>query len=664
MKKFLLSLAAVMTCFFGYADEAHYTITFKTGSKTMGSVSSLSDLIDTGIDYVSTFKDDKNVIPQTADGVSIGSNNNAGSLTLVLSDNGKKTAKRIVLVDVKSKSGTISMDVNNIGEQNATTTVENLTYSYDVATEISEITINASKKSYLKSIEVYYDDNSGSDTPTEPIAYEPNFQDVSLTVGETYNVNLGDKHPSSMILVSGNDDIATITDDGIITAVGVGTTTITCSWDADENFKAPEKDLTFDVMVKGTVDPSDATQAYFYSPSVTANIPDYGTKLVNGSGVSGGNNNTAKTALCAVEGGFNSNAVNLTFSSTDGSNFAYINKDNKISIYKGNTFTFSVPLGFEISEITFNATNDKLSADCGSFVNGTWTTKNGESNSSVKFTYASNASSNWTSNCISEIKVKYNPIEKTDFAWEGISSSSEGVFVEDYDIWMPENTPEATVSVILPTGFKGDSKNFNWELVWNEESSNPLSYNIENGNMVLKSTETGIFQYSLSIIGSVYYKDSDAFVGKKNIYVYPHVNDHFNYDDTELSLCLDQETGIFKLTKYEETCTEGYKYFYKVDNNASVTRAAADEGYTEYNHETGITLEEGRHTLEFVAEKNGVRSYQPKIFSISVSTGVEAIGAEAGEAVYFDLQGRRVNGQPEQGLYIVRKGGKTSKVVL
>ena len=40
--------------------------------------------------------------------------------------------------------------------------------------------------------------------------------------------------------------------------------------------------------------------------------------------------------------------------------------------------------------------------------------------------------------------------------------------------------------------------------------------------------------------------------------------------------------------------------------------------------------------------------------------GVEGIAEDEGEAEYFTLQGVRVD-EPEEGIYIVRKGGKSSK---
>lgn len=54
---------------------------------------------------------------------------------------------------------------------------------------------------------------------------------------------------------------------------------------------------------------------------------------------------------------------------------------------------------------------------------------------------------------------------------------------------------------------------------------------------------------------------------------------------------------------------------------------------------------------------------QPATVTFATGTGVDSVADEAAEAVYFDMQGVRVE-NPGKGLYIVRKGEKVSKVIL
>lgn len=89
-----------------------------------------------------------------------------------------------------------------------------------------------------------------ADGPAEPVAYEPNFADVELWEGETAALNLGNKYPTDIIFVSENESVATVSDEGVITAVGAGETTVSVTWDADENFLASTDPVTFKVVVK------------------------------------------------------------------------------------------------------------------------------------------------------------------------------------------------------------------------------------------------------------------------------------------------------------------------------------------------------------------------------------------------------------------------------
>lgn len=125
-----------------------------------------------------------------------------------------------------------------------------------------------------------------ADGPSEPVAYEPNFADVEIWEGNTAQIELGSKHPTDIIYVSENESVATVSDEGIITAVGAGETTISVSWDADENFLASTEDVTFKVVVKGLPEGSqfesitganfaDISGNTYASYSVSTDFADY-----------------------------------------------------------------------------------------------------------------------------------------------------------------------------------------------------------------------------------------------------------------------------------------------------------------------------------------------------------------------------------------------------
>lgn len=87
-----------------------------------------------------------------------------------------------------------------------------------------------------------------ADGPSEPVAYEPNFADVELWEGNSVTLDLGAKHPE-VVFISNNESVATVSDEGIITGVSVGETTITAMWDATEEFLEGETEFKVSVVV-------------------------------------------------------------------------------------------------------------------------------------------------------------------------------------------------------------------------------------------------------------------------------------------------------------------------------------------------------------------------------------------------------------------------------
>ena len=71
----------------------------------------------------------------------------------------------------------------------------------------------------------------------EPQDYKPAFPaELSMRVGDTYSLDLGEIHPDVKFTVEGN--AVSVSDAGIITAANAGTATITASWDANDDWNA------------------------------------------------------------------------------------------------------------------------------------------------------------------------------------------------------------------------------------------------------------------------------------------------------------------------------------------------------------------------------------------------------------------------------------------
>lgn len=111
---------------------------------------------------------------------------------------------------------------------------------------------------------------------------------------------------------------------------------------------------------------------------------------------------------------------------------------------------------------------------------------------------------------------------------------------------------------------------------------------------------------------------------------------------------------------------EGVSVWYKIETETVANAPAREvnaEGYTKYEGEP-ITLTNNMKSVTYYAEDNatGAKS-EPVTYAIDFLSGIAGIEAEAGEAVYYNLQGVRVE-NPAKGLYIRVANGKSQKVIM
>lgn len=145
---------------------------------------------------------------------------------------------------------------------------EDKSASGDTSTELTwdnlslagnDVVIKLSEKSsygfHLQRVEVTYTTAGQVDPPvTEPQEFKPNFVDpLVMTVGDTKDVAPAGADIPEIIYISNDDAIATVSDEGVVTAVAEGTTTITAAWEATDKWLANEDGVTFTVNVKAPV---------------------------------------------------------------------------------------------------------------------------------------------------------------------------------------------------------------------------------------------------------------------------------------------------------------------------------------------------------------------------------------------------------------------------
>lgn len=112
---------------------------------------------------------------------------------------------------------------------------------------------------------------------------------------------------------------------------------------------------------------------------------------------------------------------------------------------------------------------------------------------------------------------------------------------------------------------------------------------------------------------------------------------------------------------------EGVSVWYKLtmeNPQGSLMREPNAQGYTQYTYTEPVQLNTSVKSVSFYAvdDATGAKSVV-KTYDVDVQSGIVGIEAEDGEAVYYNLQGVRVE-NPVKGLYIRVANGKSQKVIL
>lgn len=123
--------------------------------------------------------------------------------------------------------------------------------------------------------------------------------------------------------------------------------------------------------------------------------------------------------------------------------------------------------------------------------------------------------------------------------------------------------------------------------------------------------------------------------------------------------CVPFEYVAFRNVTFK--ASTNYYGYYEIED------VLGDIGYI-YNRFSITLPDAGDTTTQY--DVIGIMSNDPDDFDIwpisfvkSVNTGVETIGEAEGEAVYYNIQGIRVDNPENGGLYIVVKNGKASKMI-
>lgn len=278
MKKLLLNTFGLLAVFFtllafsstASAVEKSFTITFKTGTSNNGSnftsTSEISSIVESGSEqYVSSFSDFNNASAGLY-GLKVGTNAGVGAFNVTFASAVKAT-KIEVVTSVNKNPSYQKLDIayNSITENITTFSFTDeinekskvCTLTFDGNTEISSLFLNKTNSSktssqqgfiFIKSITVTYNEEVGNPDYITPeltwsaeeataVLGDESFVAPTLTFGPAENaedVEILTQYRSS------DPNVATIDNNGKLTLVGRGTTTITAYVEAYEGYNAQE----------------------------------------------------------------------------------------------------------------------------------------------------------------------------------------------------------------------------------------------------------------------------------------------------------------------------------------------------------------------------------------------------------------------------------------
>ena len=189
-------------------------------------------------------------------------------------------------------------------------------------------------------------------------AFENGFDVYTATGGSivcTVKSNDVALSPQPTISYSSSDEkVATINEDGMVTFIKAGTTTLTASFEGDDEYEACE--ATYDLTLFDT-NPQKTTVNIGFNNNL------YGTSFT-GAGAAG-------------DGPVSGSVDNVTVEANQGTSNNFYISDSETRIYSGGTITITAPAGYTMTNIIFNSgtapSRWDVSASVGTLSSVTWT---------------------------------------------------------------------------------------------------------------------------------------------------------------------------------------------------------------------------------------------------------------------------------------------------
>lgn len=564
------------------------------------------------------------------------------------------------------------------------------TYSYDKEGLIIDSTKIQGVKPGTYTVEVTtaankdYLEGHGSFTVVVK-AVDKRKETVLLFESETYTTTFGqpfespelttDDNVTPITWTSSNESVATVAD-GVVTIKGIGTTVITASFNGNDEFK-PCESASYTLTVK------DPNGPMIGRKTATFNFMDnnYGMDVHN-------INNGAGTYEEKVKS-FSEGNITITpsgkyriWGASDGNQLRVQKLTNNVE----GGLKFSCSEG-KIVSISWTGSGTLLAADGKTSLPSP--IKFDEESNITDVEYALN-----TNLQLKTITVEYmGEVENLNLALGSQTSDTNSRLTWSKDgvahlgnAFCTDGLHENVNVTIKPVGTFDRPENFtelhhhskgldSW--IENENDENELS-------ATLLSSDELKFYVPCSGIYEVTLEAKDGSPQKKTAIM--EIEPSFAglcFDDNEKSIVIDGKITIGNgddgtATKHRLSLPGWYnkvEYIWektqdlpdttpKFESRAKVAAQAENEPWVEVPADKVIefpTLTRGNLRLRIT--KNGLTTESP-IYTLDVATGVEEIFAEEGVAEFYTLSGLRVYGDLQPGLYIVRKGGKSAKILV
>lgn len=560
-------------------------------------------------------------------------------------------------IKVKASSGNanvvnISVSVGGTaflrnGSATATLTTTSTEYTFTGEAVAGDVVISytmvngktTTKASYLEAITIVYK-NAG------PKDYEQTFADMTLEVGESKVLDLGEEHPETFVIDAEDAAIAEVVEaEGVFTITGkaVGTTKVSVMWEGEGwNGGETEFNVTVNPVLPAPELSFDKAEITEYIGSLEQDLPVL--TATEGLKITYSSSNEAAATVDAQTGAVTLVAAGTTtITATSEATAEYKAGEASYILNVKAAPTGGYALLTNINDLVDGTVGVIVSQDVKKAI-GTYDSK--------KFTGADvtfsedNGTVTWNADA-DVIEFTFNEVKNDAGSVSGYTIGSEGNFLNaasSTDLMFNTTSKTATISI---------------------ENNNDATISFADNYMLLynKNANPQIFRH---------YKASN-----KNNVNYAKVQIYIAQPAAEVvvpNMVVDGEENAEPVIVFHEgmkihfNIPEGvrvYRRFVATEEPATPApaRVTGEDG-NEYERHTEAYTVPGYGTLSYFAESQGVRSAVKEV-RVSDTTGVEdiTVGGEEGEAVYYDMTGRRV-ANPTAGLYIRVNGSTATKVYL